>query len=147
MSTADVLREVWLFSGMEPGELDAMSGFTFQKTFAPGELIVEEGRTGNGLYVVISGKVEVVKGLGTQQQQIVATFGSGEVFGEMALLGEWPRTASVRAVEQADCLGMDRWVFLAQLERHPKVAIKMLQIIAQRLRDTDDRLAKLTMKS
>ena len=142
MSTADVLRQVWLFSGLDQGALDAISGFTFQKTFGPGDLIVEEGRTGNGLYVVISGKVEVVKGLGTQQQQIIATFGSGEVFGEMALLGEWPRTASVRALEQAECLGMDRWVFLAQLERHPQVAIKMLQILAQRLRLADARLAE-----
>lgn len=142
MSTADLLSQVWLFSGMSPEQLEAISSFTFQKAFGPGELIVEEGRTGNGLYVVISGKVEVVKGLGTQQQQILATFGSGEVFGEMALLGEWPRTASVRAVEQAECLGMDRWVFLAQLERHPQVAIKMLQILAQRLRRADARLAE-----
>ena len=142
MSTADVLSQVWLFSGLGQADLDAMSSFTFQKTFDPGELIVEEGRTGNGLYVVISGKVEVIKGLGTQQEQVVATFGSGEVFGEMALLGEWPRTASVWALEQAECLGMDRWVFLTQIERHPQVAIKMLQILAQRLKDTDARLAE-----
>ena len=131
MATADVLGGVWLFSGLDPGQLDALSSFTFQRTFASGEFIVEEGRTGNGLYVVIAGRVEVIKALGT-----------GEVFGEMALLGEWPRTASVRALGEAECLGMDRWVFLAQLERHPQVAIKMLQILAQRLRDTDARLAE-----
>ena len=135
----DILRRVWLFSQLEQGQLDAISSFTFQKTFGPGELIVEEGHTGNGLYVIVSGNVEVVKALGTDNQRVVATRGSGEVFGEMALLGEWPRTASVRALDQVECLGIDRWVFLAQLERQPQVSIRMLQILAQRLRESDAR--------
>ena len=50
MSTADLLQGVWLFSGLDQGQLDAISRFTFRKAFGPGELIVEEGRTGNGLY-------------------------------------------------------------------------------------------------
>ena len=135
----DILRRVWLFSQLDQGQLDAISNFTFQKTFAPGELIVEEGHTGNGLYVIMSGNVEVVKALGTERSRVVAQRGTGEVFGEMALLGEWPRTASVRALDQVECLGMDRWVFLAQLERQPQVGIRMLQILAQRLRESDAR--------
>ena len=135
----DILRRVWLFSQLDQGQLDAISNFTFQKTFAPGELIVEEGHTGNGLYVIMSGNVEVVKALGTERSRVVAQRGTGEVFGEMALLGEWPRTASVRALDQVECLGMDRWVFLAQLERQPQVGIRMLQILAQRLRGSDAR--------
>ena len=62
----DILRRVWLFSQLDQGQLEAISNFTFQKTFAPGELIVEEGHTGNGLYVIMSGNVEVVKALGTE---------------------------------------------------------------------------------
>jgi len=135
----DILRRVWLFSQLDQGQLDAISSFTFQKTFSPGELIVEEGHTGNGLYVIISGNVEVVKALGTEHPRVVARRGEGEVFGEMALLGEWPRTASVRALDQVECLGIDRWVFLAQLERQPQVSIRMLQILAQRLRESDAR--------
>ena len=140
MSKTDVLRQVWLFSGLDEDQLEAVSSFTFQKSFAPGELIVEEGRTGNGLYAIISGNVEAVKALGTEQERTVNRLGSGEVFGEMALLGEWPRTASVRAVDEVECLGIDRWVFLTQLERHPKVGIRLLQILAQKLRDSDARL-------
>ena len=60
----------------------------------------------------------------------------------MALLGEWPRTASVRALDTVECLGIDRWVFLSQLERQPKVTIRMLQILAQRLRDSDARFVE-----
>ena len=142
MSTADLLRRVWLFSGLTQEQLDAVSSFTFQKTFGLGELIVEEGRTGNGLYIVVSGTVEVVKGLGTEHERSLARRESGEVIGEMALLGEWPRTASVRALDEVECLGIDRWVFLTQLERQPQVGIKMLQILAQRLRDSDARLVE-----
>ena len=140
MSTVDVLRHVWLFSGLDDQQLDAVSSLTFQKTFAPGEVIFEEGRTGNGLYAIISGNVEAVKSLGTEQERTVNRLGSGEVFGEMALLGEWPRTATVRAIDDVECLGIDRWVFLTQLERHPQMGIKLLQILAQKLRDSDARL-------
>ncbi len=142
MSTLDVLKQVWLFSGLDEQQLEAVSSFTFQKNFSPGELIVEEGRTGNGMYAIISGNVEAVKALGTEQERIVNRLGTGEVFGEMALLGEWPRTASVRAVDEVECLGIDRWVFLTQLERHPQVGIKLLQVLAQKLRDSDARLVE-----
>ena len=142
MSTADVLSQVWLFAGLDEQQLDAVSSLTFRKKFGPGELIVEEGRTGNGLYAIISGNVEAVKSLGTEQERTVNRLGSGEVFGEMALLGEWPRTASVRAIDEVECLGIDRWVFLTQLERHPQMGIKLLQILAQKLRDSDARLVE-----
>ena len=92
--------------------------------------------------MIASGTVEVIKGLGTDQERVVATRGAGEVFGEMALLGEWPRTATVRALDDVKCLGIDRWVFLTQLERQPQVGVRMLQILAQRLRASDARLAE-----
>ena len=142
MSTADELRRVWLFEELTEDQLDSLSPFTYRKKFGPGELIVEEGHTGNGLYLIVSGNVEAVKGLGTERQQTVNKLGAGEVLGEMALLGEWPRTASVRAVDNVECLGIDRWVFLAQLERQPQVGIRMLHILAQKLRDSDARLVE-----
>ena len=109
---ADVLSQIWLFAGLSEEQLEAISSFTFQKTFQAGELIVEEGRTGIGCYVILSGEVEVVKALGTDNQLVLARRGAGEVLGEMALLGEWPRTASIRALNEVGCLGIDRWVFL-----------------------------------
>ena len=142
MSTSDELGRIWLFEGLTEDQLNSLSPFTYRKKFGPGEVIVEEGHTGNGLYLVVSGNVEAIKGLGTEQQQVVNKLSAGEVFGEMALLGEWPRTATVRAVDDVECLGIDRWVFLAQLERQPQVGIKMLHILAQKLRDSDARLVE-----
>lgn len=134
------LANVPFLAGLGNDSLEAIEAFSFRKTFQPQEMIVEEGRTANGMYVVISGKVEVVKGLDGENPQVLATFGPGEPFGEMALMGEWKRTASVRAMEETECLGIDRWVFLAYLEREPQIAIKMLQMLAQRLAEMDERL-------
>ena len=142
MSIADELRRVWLFEGLSEDQLNSLSPFTYRMKFGPGDLIVEEGHTGNGLYLIVSGNVEAIKGLGTEREQTVNELGAGEVFGEMALLGQWPRNASVRAVDNVECLGIDRWVFLAQLERQPKVGIGMLHILAQKLRDSDARLVE-----
>lgn len=136
----NVLSQVWLFAGLSEDQLESISSFTFQKAFGPGELIVEEGETGNGLYIIISGNVEVLKGLDTDNPVVLGQRTAGEIFGEMALLGEWPRTATVRSIDQVECLGIDRWVFLTLLERQPQIGINMLQILAQRLRESDARI-------
>ncbi len=135
-----ILAKVPLFSGLSEESLEALQGFTFRRTFEPHELIVEEGRTANGLYVILSGRVEVIKGLTGSRPQLLATLEPNEPFGELALLGEWKRSASVRAMQETECLGIDRWVFLTFLEREPQIAIKMLQLLAERLAETDERL-------
>ncbi len=133
----DALSQVPLFQGLGQETVESLRSFCFRRSFKAGDLIVEEGRTGNGLFVILSGRVEVMKG-----SQVVATLGTGEPFGEMALLGEWPRTASVKAVEPTQCLGMDRWVFMAHIRRDPELAIRMLQIMAERLAKTDARIVE-----
>ena len=139
-SASHVLGNVPLFAGLDESALTALGEMTFQKTFQPGEAIVEEGHTGNGLYVILSGRVEVVKSDNTDRAQVLATLEAGEPFGELALLGEWKRTATVRAVDVTTCLGIDRWLFLAHLQREPAIAVKMLQFVAQRLVEADARL-------
>lgn len=138
----DALSHVALFQGLGRETLESLEAFTFRRKFKSGDLIVEEGRTGNGLFVVLSGKVEVVKGTPVGRPQVVATLGPGEPFGEMALIGEWPRTASVKALEETECLGMDRWVFMAHIRRDPELGIRMLQVLAERLARTDARFVE-----
>ena len=142
MTGENVLASVSLFSGLDVGALESLEAFTFRSSFAPGELIVEEGRTGNGLYVILSGRAEVIRKLPDDTIHVLRTMGPGDPFGELALLGEWPRTATVRAVDETECLGMDRWIFLDYLAKHPQLAIRMLQVLAKRLADTPDRLAE-----
>lgn len=138
----DVLTKVPLFAGLDARAIEAIAAFAFRKTFQKGDLIVEEGRTGNGMFIIVSGSSEVIKGLQTAQPRTVARLGAGEPIGEMALLGEWPRTASVRALETTECVGIDRWLFLDHLNREPKLALRLLQILALRLANTGERLAE-----
>jgi nitrite reductase/ring-hydroxylating ferredoxin subunit len=136
------LASVPLFADLDPASIESLEAFTFRKKFLAGEVVVEEGRTGNGLYVVLSGSVEVIKGLGGTRPQRVAVLHEGEPFGEMALLGDWKRSASVRAIEDVECLGMDRWAFLTHLKNEPNLAIRMVQMLAARLTETNERLAE-----
>jgi 3-phenylpropionate/trans-cinnamate dioxygenase ferredoxin component len=137
----EILAQVPLFAGLQRDDLHALQAFTFERTFPAGTLIIEEGHTGNGMYVVKSGRAEAIRGLETDRPQALATYGPGEPFGELALLGDWKRTASVRAIDDVTCIGIDRWVFLAYLRRQPDVAVRMLQIVAERLVLTDQRLS------
>jgi CRP-like cAMP-binding protein len=138
MSIIETLAEVPLFAGLDEKAVTALAGFAFRKAFEPGELVVEEGHTGNGLFIILSGSAEVIKGLRTAEPRTIATLGPGEPIGEMALLCEWPRTASVRAAERTECLGIDRWIFLDHLAREPKLALRLLQILALRLAQVTD---------
>ena len=135
------LADVWLFSGMEKEQLQQLAAFTFTKTFKAGDVIAEEGRTGNALYVILTGQVEVLKGYRTETPLRLAALNPGEFFGEMALLEESPRSATVRATQETTCVGVDRWLFLAQLRKNPDMAISMLQAMARRLRQMDAKLA------
>ncbi len=136
MANADLLAGVWLFQNASQESLEQLAAFAFTKTYNTGDVVVEEGQTGNGVYIITEGKVEVVKGLTSANPQRIATLDQGEVFGEMALLDEQPRSASVRALETTTCVGIDRWLFISQVLKDPNVAITMMQVLAQRLRET-----------
>ena len=140
-SLVEWLADVPLFAGLSAATIERLSSFAFRRTFVPGELIVEEGRTANGLFIVISGLVEIVKGLDSDRPTLVATLGAGEPIGEMEILAEWPRTASARAVEPTECLGIDSWVFMDYLHEEPQLAIRLLQILSKRLAVTSERVA------
>ena len=131
------LASVPLFADLDHASLVGLEAFTFRKRFVAGELIMEEGRTGNGLYVVLSGSVEVVQGVPESKPRRLRVLGPGEPFGEIALLGDWKRSASVRAIDDVECIGMDRWAFLSHLKTEPALAIRMLQMVAGRLARAD----------
>jgi len=142
LNTAEALSKLWLFSGLDVAQLNKLEPFTFTREFAPGAVILEEGRTANGLYVIMSGKVEIIKGFSTERQRLLATLGPGDFFGEMGLLEEQPRSATAIARESTACVGIDRWLFLGQLRRDPELAISMLRALARRLAETNALLAQ-----
>src|SRR6266571_867410 len=85
------------------------------------------------------GKVEIVQNRdGTEQK--IGTLGPGDVFGEMALLDEFPRSATVRAIEPTTALGIQRWHFRGILESHPQIALALLPMLTRRIRNAEGRM-------
>ena len=141
----EVLRRIPLFAHMTYKELLAILGIARGRQFAPGQQIIREGEQGDELYVLFRGKVEVVKG-GTRIAQLRA----GGHFGEMGLVDQAPRSATVIAVEDTTGLSIDRESLLKLMRRDSLIAVKLLwsfvQVMSERLRNTNEALAQLKLE-
>jgi len=135
MSYEDQLAKVWIFDKLERPDLARIAKSVVARSFSAGEEIVKEGEQAVAFYVIVKGKVEVLKG-----DERLTTFGAGDSFGEMALLDGFPRVASVRALEDTDCLVMTRWDFTAELHTNPSIALAMLPVMSKRIRELEERL-------
>ncbi len=103
---------------------------------------MRQGDQGAGVFVVTSGKVEVVRGAEGGRLQVLNTLGPGDFFGEMALFEGFPRSATVRCLEDTECLAMTRWDFRAELTSHAEIALAVLEAVVRRLRQADARLSE-----
>lgn len=129
------LEGVPLFRGCPSDVVERLAGSTAEFEFTPEQPIVQQGQIGNGLYIVVSGGARVVAG-----SDELARFGPGEFFGELSVIDQQPRTASVFAVSQTTCLALASWDLVAELERDPRLAMNLLAELAGRLRGADVQL-------
>ncbi|HEX9436111.1 MAG TPA: cyclic nucleotide-binding domain-containing protein [Candidatus Limnocylindria bacterium] len=129
----EFLRRVPMFQELDDHTLREIGNAAVEQRWEAGQEIVRQGDTGVGMFIVRSGKVEIVQDHEGKPEK-VRDLGPGDVFGEMALLDEFPRSATVRAVEPTTCLGITRWHFRGILESHPQIALKLLPILTRRLR-------------
>jgi CRP-like cAMP-binding protein len=138
MDADQLLQSVPLFQGLDKKHLASLAKLCHERSFGQGEAIVTEGESGIGLFILGSGRVEVLQKRGAEEQRL-RTMGAGEVFGEIGLLTDHPRTASVRAVEPATCLVLTAWSFQEALDASPEIAKPLLKNMAQWLVETEDR--------
>ena len=129
----EFLRKVPLFEDLDDHILREIGNAAVEQRWEAGQEIVRQGDTGVGMFVIRSGKVEIVQEHGGKQEKL-REIGSGGFFGDMALLDEFPRSATVRAIEPTTCLGLTRWHFRGILESHPQIALKLLPVLSKRLR-------------
>jgi voltage-gated potassium channel len=100
-----------------------------EQRYAPGEVVVREGAPATHLYLIVSGTATVEQGT----QGTVGRMGPGEFFGELALIEEHGRTATVKAETELTTIVVSAWEFRASLEEHPEMAVPMLHAIIGRL--------------
>jgi CRP-like cAMP-binding protein len=128
-STVDELKRVPLFSGLDRRELDLLAHQVKERRFPAGSVIMKEGSTGQGLFIIRDGAVSVRRG-----DRALARLGPGEFFGELAVLDEGPRTADVVADTDTVCLALVSWEIRPLLQEHAGMTYKMLQEVVRRLR-------------
>lgn len=142
MEREEMLEKVPIFSGLDRKHVKQLARIMVPRTFKTGDVIMKEGDQGAGVFVVTSGKVEVVRGAEGGRLQVLSTLGPGDFFGEMALFEGFPRSASVRCLEDTECLAMTRWDFRAEMTTHAEIALAVLETVMRRLREADARLSE-----
>jgi CRP-like cAMP-binding protein len=127
-ASADMLKKVPLFSGLDDRELNEIAGTLRERRFAAGDIVTEEGAGGAGFFVVESGEAGVsVEGAPR------GTIGAGDYFGEIALLTGSDRTATITATTDMVCYGMTPWDFRPLVESNSAIAWKLLTAMAEKL--------------
>lgn len=129
------LREVPLFRGGAEASLAALAAHTSEVAFRPGQTIVGQGQIGNGLFVVIAGTARVTTG-----DTELAQLGPGDVIGELSVIDQEPRVATVTAIEPVTCLALASWDLLELVDRDPQLARNLLAELARRLRATNAKI-------
>lgn len=135
MEVSELLSGSALFSHLSRAALYRLIELTQIQSFKKGDIIIEEGHTGVGCYIIAKGQVEVIKGLNTSKPVAIAQLGIGEIIGEMAVIDDLPHSTSVRALEETHCLMIERWDFKAQMQAYPEIALQLLPVLAKRIRD------------
>src|SRR5579862_7552491 len=124
-----------LFRGLDPKELQALREIAEERTFPAGTRIFSENDPGDGVYVIREGLVEIAHLVGDRALCVFSKFGPGEIFGEMAVIEDRPRSATTTAVKKTSVYFIPRSQMIDVLRRSPALSFNLLQEVSRRLRD------------
>jgi CRP-like cAMP-binding protein len=147
MDIAALFRNVFLFRDLSDRELALVSGISAERDYSAEEVVFHEGEVGDAFYAVLEGKVRISKYVAGIGEEALAVLEKGSYFGEMALIDEFPRSAS--AIAHTDCrlLLMDKADFNKLLSQDKELAYKLLwvfcQTLSRRLRETNEKITSL----
>jgi CRP-like cAMP-binding protein len=142
----DSLRTIPLFSSVSDEDLESIASLLIDRRFPKHKTIVEEGLSGDYMYVIREGRVKVTKLSGDGREKILELLEAGSFFGEMSLLDNAPRSASVKALTEVRILALARNDFLNVLRRSPDLALAVIQELTQRLRQQDEQASSLSFQ-
>lgn len=129
-----LLARAPLFARLDERELDSLLAVARARRVAAREELFHKGDQGSQLYLILSGRLKAMTTSAEGDDVVFSIMGPGEVFGEMGLLAGGRRTATIVALDAAELLVMDRRDFLPVLRSQPEVAIKLLEVLAERTR-------------
>jgi CRP/FNR family cyclic AMP-dependent transcriptional regulator len=138
------LRSITLFKDLDKNELEIVHKRVFEQSVKKDSILFMEGTRGEFLYIIISGRVEIIKKTKDNEEMILATMGANEIIGEMSLIDSEPRTATARTSEDSVLIVITKQNFNEILHSDPRIAAKilmsLLKVINKRLRIMDKKL-------
>src|SRR5947208_2123059 len=136
----DLISKIDFFSGLDEKILRKLSEACIMRPFTKNETIVRQGEMGLGLYLIAKGRVKVERDQAGVRLQL-NELGPEQFFGEMSLLDNKPRAATVTAVEDSECVLLTRDGFVRLMNKYPEIPISMARVLAERLRVANEKLA------
>ncbi len=137
-----ILSKIILFNTLEKSDLDRLESCLVRRRYSSGQVIFHMGDEGGNLYIIQKGRVKVTIPSSSGEEVILAILSAGEILGELSLIDGKPRSATVQAMDEAEILCLYWEDFLDLLKGRFDVVQRMLEVLAQRLRDTDLSLAE-----
>jgi signal transduction histidine kinase len=141
------IEENKIFRGLSPSDVEVLRGATREITFAPEQLIFKEGDEGDGIYFVKEGLVQIASGGGYGDLKILSRIRTGEVFGEMAVLDNQPRSASATAEGPTTVYFISRAGLDQLLERAPHLAMLLVREVNRRIREFNTKYVREVLES
>jgi CRP/FNR family cyclic AMP-dependent transcriptional regulator len=134
MDYREILAKVSLFSQIKEDDLKRIAELVRVSDYNEGDIIIHEEAWDRRLFIIMSGNVEVIKNLGTKKETSIGSFGPLSYFGEMSLIDDEVRSASVLAKEETRVLTIDHLDLLNEIKRYPDMAVELLQVLSRRIR-------------
>ena len=135
----DILRKIPLFANVDPPKLKLMAFASERLTFKPGEAVVRQGEPGDAAYVIIAGTADVI--VQTPSGPLtVAAMKCNDIVGDIAILIDVPRTATVTATSELVTLRLTKELFYQLVTDFPEIAIQIMRVLATRLENTTTQL-------
>jgi CRP/FNR family cyclic AMP-dependent transcriptional regulator len=128
----ELLKRVPLFKGLDDKHIDTLARTFTDRTFSAGQEITSEGGGGVGFFIIEDG--EAVVSVGGEERR---TLGSGDYFGEIALIDGGARTATITAESAGKCYGLTSWQFRPLVEEHGSIGWTLLEALAARIRELE----------
>jgi CRP/FNR family transcriptional regulator len=144
---AALLARVPAFEQLGPAELSAVAAVAVPRSFTAGEAVFREGDASSTCYVVRSGRARAIREHVDGRQITLATFGPGDIFGELAMFDDERRSATVEATEDLAVLAIAGGDMRRLMRDHPEIAVKLAVALVRRLRAANERLARQSFQS
>ena len=139
------LRRVPLFAGLTEPQLEALAAGSARRSYPKGRTIVAEGEPSQSMYILLAGRAKVQRSDSEGKEVILAVLGSGEFFGEMSLIDDSPRSASVITLEPCEFMAVSKDAFKSMLMQSPDVAMNVMRGLVRRLREADQKIETLAL--